>query len=58
MTRFPTDPIADRAADDRPSSHGEEENEEIDLGRLHGNVETLDEIEGVVVRQTHEIDVL
>ena len=52
---FAAEAIADWPADDGACGDSAKENEKVDLGALHGEMETVHEIEGVIRGQTGEV---
>jgi hypothetical protein len=49
--------VAERAAGDRARRDGEEEREQAHLRSLHGNVESADEIERIIVGEADQVEV-
>src|SRR5882724_3002608 len=50
--------IADRAAEERAERGGEEEIEQVQLGRLHRQMKFFDEVETVITRDACQIEIL
>src|SRR3984957_12389383 len=54
---FPSEPVAEGASKDGADSNRGQEQEEMQLGVLHGHVERANEIERVIARDAREIEI-
>ena len=54
---FAPEAVAERSAGDRACRDGEEKCEQAHLRSLHGDVESADEIERVIVGQAHQVEI-